>query len=115
MSDDSPASSSAAHSGVSHPTTHFTFDGRGVTARAGQSIAAAVLAAGETTLRWTSSTDSPRGLFCGMGICFDCLVTVDGRRNVQACRTPVAEGLVVTRQRGPGDPPLLPAAGADMP
>ena len=44
-------------------------------------------------LRVTPKTGEPRGLFCGMGVCYDCLVTVDGRRSVRACLEPVCDGM----------------------
>lgn len=78
-------------------------DGQQLTAYEGESIAAALLAAGRRLTRWTARTGEPRGYFCGMGVCQDCLVTVDGRPNVRACVTPVEEGLRVEMQRGLGD------------
>ncbi len=83
-------------------TIRFQFDGRPVTAQPGQSVAAALWACDETVLRTTSVDGASRGLFCGMGVCFDCLVTIDGRANRQACLVPATEGLVVTRQHGNG-------------
>jgi predicted molibdopterin-dependent oxidoreductase YjgC len=77
----------------------LTVDGESVQAYEGETVAGALLADGRRTLRRTRKTGEPRGLFCGMGVCFDCLVTVDGRADVRACITPVAEGMVVeTRQ-----------------
>jgi len=70
-------------------------DGRPIEAREGVSIAAALLAAGIHTLHLSRKTKAPRGIFCGMGVCFDCLVTVNGVYNVRACLTPVAEGMHV--------------------
>jgi predicted molibdopterin-dependent oxidoreductase YjgC len=69
-------------------------DGESVTAFAGETVATVLLALGRRTFRHTGQ-NAPRGLFCGMGVCFDCLVTVDGVENVRACLTPVAEGMVV--------------------
>ena len=73
----------------------FLVNGCLVQAYAGESIAAALLANGWRVFRNAGSSNSPRGLFCGMGICFDCLVTVDGVPNVRACMTMVREGCVV--------------------
>lgn len=81
----------------------FTLDGRTMTAFEGETISAALMAAGERTLRTTSRTGEPRGLFCSMGVCFDCLVQVDGRPNVRACQTPVQNGMRVSRQCGSGE------------
>lgn len=76
----------------------FSFNGQPITARPGQSIAAALLAAGQATLRETSRQAAPRGLFCGMGVCFDCLVTIDGRGNQQSCLIKATDGLQVTTE-----------------
>ncbi|MEM1202996.1 MAG: (2Fe-2S)-binding protein [Acidobacteriota bacterium] len=84
------------------PALRFTFDGEAFEAFAGETVAAALLAEGRRTLRRTSRRRSPRGLFCGMGVCFDCLVQVDGRPNVQACLVPVREGMRVETQVGDG-------------
>ena len=68
-------------------------DGSPVVARAGDSVAAALLAAGVRAFRATAVSGGLRGPFCMMGACFDCVVTIDGRRNVQACLVRVAEGM----------------------
>jgi predicted molibdopterin-dependent oxidoreductase YjgC len=84
------------------PGLSISCDGTPLAARAGQTVAAALLAAGRRTFRYTGRHGRPRGLFCGMGVCFDCLVRIDGRPNVRACQTPVAEGMRVETQRGAG-------------
>ena len=84
------------------PETAFTFDGEPVRALPGQSVGAALLAAGRRSWRTTRSGGRPRGLFCGIGVCFDCLVTVDGRPGERACVTPAVAGAVVTTQEGVG-------------
>ena len=76
----------------------FTFDNRLVQAFPGETIAAALLAAGIRTLRKTEKQGHPRGLFCGMGVCFDCLVVVDGKPHLRACLTRVAQGMCVETQ-----------------
>lgn len=68
-------------------------DGHPVTAYQGETVAAVLLAEGIRAFRQTHQAGEPRGLFCGMGICYECLVTVDGRPNIRACLTPVAEGM----------------------
>ncbi len=73
----------------------LTIDGRSVTAAATDSVAAALLAAGTTTLRRTPVSGAPRGLYCGMGVCFECLVTIDGAPNQQACLTTVRDGMTI--------------------
>ena len=78
----------------------MTVDGVDVSAFAGETVAAVLLASGTRVLRRTARAGLGRGLFCGMGVCFECLVTVDGRPNVRACVTPVLEGMsVVTAAR----------------
>lgn len=77
-------------------------DGQDLLAHEGESIAAALFASGRRATRWTARTGEPRGYFCGMGVCQDCLVTVDGLPNVRACMTPVREGLRIETQRGLG-------------
>ena len=83
---------------VVRPVT-ITFDGQPIEALPGETIAAALSAAGILALRRTDS-GAPRGLWCGMGACFDCLVELDGRANVQACMVTVRPGLSAKRQIG---------------
>ena len=80
----------------------FTLDGAEIEARAGQTIAGAMLAQERSSWRGARRDDAPRGVFCGIGVCFDCLVTVDGVRDVRACQRRVADGAVVDSQRGGG-------------
>ncbi len=75
-------------------------DGQPVVAYEGETIAVALLAAGKQVLRWTHKRGEPRGIFCGMGICFDCVMTVDGMPNVRTCVTPAQPGMRVVTQRG---------------
>lgn len=70
----------------------FTFDGRPMTAEAGQTVGAALLAAGVRSWRRTRSGGRPRGLFCGIGACFDCLVDVNNDRALRACLVTVRAG-----------------------
>jgi len=84
---------------VSAPVT-FTFDGVKVTAQAGETVAAALFAAGITTVRKTPTLGTPRGPFCMMGACYDCLINIDGT-TVQACMTPVCEGLIIKQVARP--------------
>src|SRR5689334_18870920 len=85
---------------------NFRFDGMTIEALEGETIAAALSAVGIVAYRRTAS-GAPRGLHCGMGACFDCVVTVDGRVGQRACMTKVADGMVVT---GAASPPLAPLA-----
>ena len=76
----------------------ISVDGAPVEARRGQSIAGALLAGGSTAWRGAARDGRPRGLFCGIGVCFECLVTVDGAPDVRACQRRVAEGQRVATQ-----------------
>ncbi|POX35872.1 proline dehydrogenase [Streptomyces sp. Ru73] len=75
----------------------ITVDGEPVDGVAGQSIAGVLLAAGRTSWR-TARSGAPRGVFCGIGVCFDCVLTVNGVPDVRACRRRAADGDVVTTQ-----------------
>ncbi|MFF0261589.1 (2Fe-2S)-binding protein [Streptomyces microflavus] len=80
----------------------FAFDGRAVAARQGQSIAGALWDHGIVAWRTTRVGGRPRGAFCGMGVCFDCLVVVNGTPGQRACLVRVSEGDTVTSQEGHG-------------
>lgn len=80
----------------------FTFDGSPVPFRDGQTLGAALVAHGVTSWRVTRVGGRPRGLFCGIGICFDCLVTVDDVPNQRACLVRARDDMVVTTQEGTG-------------
>lgn len=80
----------------------FRFDGETVEAAAGETISVALYAHGCKVLRTTSRRAEPRGLFCNMGVCFECLVEVDGLSNVRACQTVVRPGMQVRTQHGTG-------------
>ena len=82
------------------PTVDLSIDGEPVQARAGDTVAAALLLAGVSHLRTTPVSGAPRAPFCMMGVCFDCLVKIDGVGNQQACMVPVAQGMRVERQQG---------------
>jgi predicted molibdopterin-dependent oxidoreductase YjgC len=78
----------------------IVLDGEPVEAYEGETVAAVLLARGEIATR-TTARGEPRGIFCGMGVCFDCLMIVDGVPNTRACMTWVSEGLDARRQEGP--------------
>lgn len=80
----------------------FTFDGEPLEAAPGETISVALYAAGRQVLRTTARLGEPRGIFCNMGVCFDCLVEVDGQPNLRACQTPVRAGMQVRTQHGHG-------------
>ncbi|NJC24096.1 putative molibdopterin-dependent oxidoreductase YjgC [Arthrobacter pigmenti] len=73
----------------------LTFDGRTVSIEPGQTVGAALAAAGVTSWRTTRKQGKPRGLFCGIGVCFDCLLTVDGEANQRACLVPARDGMTL--------------------
>lgn len=83
-------------------TYSFAFDGRTVPATPGQTVAAALWAAGIRSWRTTRTDGAPRGLFCGIGTCFDCLITVDGTPNQRACLIPARPDMTVSTQLGTG-------------
>jgi predicted molibdopterin-dependent oxidoreductase YjgC len=75
-------------------------DGVSVAARAGDTVAAALLAGGIWAFRTAGVSGTARGPYCMMGVCFDCLVAIDGVGSRQACLVPVREGMRVETQRG---------------
>ena len=88
----------ADHAGA--PIT-LSFDGRPLTALTGDSVAAALTRAGIRSWRTTRHTGRPRGLFCGIGVCYDCLLTIDGSANQRACLVPAVDGMEL--RSGGGD------------
>ena len=78
----------------------ITFDGTPVEAREGDTVAAALLAANVASCRTTPVSGAPRAPYCMMGVCFDCLVVIDGVGNKQSCLVPAREGMAVESQRG---------------
>jgi D-hydroxyproline dehydrogenase subunit gamma len=78
----------------------LTIDGKSVRADGGDTVAAAMLSAGFDHCRTTPVTGAPRAPYCLMGVCFDCLVTIDGVGSRQACLVPVSEGMKVETQQG---------------
>ena len=87
---------------VPEPAVGFTFDGEPMSALPGQTVGAALLAAGIRSWRTTRNESRPRGLFGGSGVCFDCLVTVNGDPGIRACLVQVEDGDDVRTQRGGG-------------
>lgn len=81
-------------------TVHMTVDGAVLQCREGDSVAGVLFAAGLLACRDTAVSGAARGPFCMMGICYDCLVNIDGRPNQQACMTRVRDGMAVHRQLG---------------
>src|SRR5262249_16814398 len=77
-----------------------TIDGRRARVRAGDTVAAALLCAGVLASRVADVSGTPRAPYCMMGVCFECLVTVDGVGNRQGCLVPVAPGMRIATQHG---------------
>lgn len=77
-------------------------DGKTVRAKKGEMIAAALNAAGIRINRYTIKNKTPRGIFCGIGQCTDCVMIVNDVPNVRTCITPVEDGMVVKTQYGVG-------------
>lgn len=79
----------------------LTVDGTAIEAVTGDSVAAALLAAGQLDFRSTAVSGSARGPFCMIGNCHDCLLEIDGKANRQACLVMAEDGMQVRRQDGP--------------
>ncbi len=77
-------------------------DGKKIWAYKGEPIAAALAAAGIKMFRLTSRRNEPRGIFCAIGRCTDCVMTVNGEPNVRTCVTPVETGMQIETQKGLG-------------
>ena len=89
------AQSAAETPGGSTDELTLHFDGRPLKAVPGQSVGAALAGHGITAWRSTRKGERPRGLFCGIGVCFDCLVTVNGAANQRACLVEVSDGMQI--------------------
>jgi predicted molibdopterin-dependent oxidoreductase YjgC len=89
----------------------FIIDGQPASAQTGDTVAAALLAAGVEACRTTPLSGAPRGPYCMMGVCFECLVTIDGIGNRQGCLVLVEPGMQVETQRGARAVDLLAGAG----
>ena len=79
---------------------YLQLDGETITAFDGDNLAAALLRAGKFEFR-TAAKNDPRGPYCMMGVCFECLVEIDGRPNQQACQITVHDEMIVNRQNAP--------------
>jgi predicted molibdopterin-dependent oxidoreductase YjgC len=79
-------------------TFEMEVDGKRIKAKKGQTIAAALLGNGMRTFRQTRK-DAPRSLFCGIGICFECRMTVNGIPNTRTCITEASPGCKVQTQQ----------------
>jgi D-hydroxyproline dehydrogenase subunit gamma len=84
----------------SDSSVRINFEGHTMTVPSGITVAAALLLSGVRTFRTTPVSDTPRAAYCLMGVCFECLVEIDGKPSRQSCLTPVREGMVIRRQHG---------------
>ncbi|AWV05620.1 (2Fe-2S)-binding protein (plasmid) [Burkholderia sp. JP2-270] len=75
-------------------------DGKRVSAERGEPVAAVIVREAEPVTRTTPRSGSPRGPFCMMGVCFECLAVVDGIASTQTCLTVVRDGMRIERQHG---------------
>lgn len=83
-------------------TVTIYLDDQAIEAVEGEPIAAALMAAGKSVFRYTRKNNEPRGVFCAIGQCTDCMMTVNGIPNVRTCVTPVKDGMKVQTQQGIG-------------
>jgi len=85
---------------VDEASVSLSIDGKPIKARPGDSVAAALLAAGFQHCRTSAVSGALRAPYCMMGVCFDCLVNIDGVGNRQSCLVTVREGMRIELQRG---------------
>lgn len=85
---------------LEHKKITFTFDGKSLEGYEGEPIAVALKAAGVMVHRYTKKLHEPRGIYCAIGRCTDCVMIVDGKPNVRTCITPLVEGMTVQTQYG---------------
>lgn len=81
----------------------FTFDGKEMEGYEGEPIAVALKAAGVMVHRYTQKEHKPRGIFCAIGRCTDCVMIVNGEPNIRTCITPLVAGMDVRTQYGVSD------------
>ena len=75
-------------------------DGEKITAYKGETVAAALVAAGKMTTNQTPKRSEPRGMCCGIGLCYSCIMVIDGIPNTRACQTMARPGTRVQTQKG---------------
>jgi len=85
---------------VVQETVQITFEGKSLRVRKGKTVMASVMTADLEHTRTTAISHSKRSGYCQMGVCFDCLMEIDGIPNQQACMIEVRDGMVVNRQQG---------------
>ena len=85
------------------PLITVFFEGQALKVKQSENVAAALLSNNQLIFRTTPVTGASRGPYCMMGVCFDCLVEINGNANRQACMTQVEDGMRINRQNGAGD------------
>ena len=81
------------------PSVKIEFDGKVIKAVEGDTVASAIMAAGISDLREAPVSGAPRGPYCMMGVCFECLVEIDGIGHQQACLLSVKNGMIIKREK----------------
>ncbi|MEL0106161.1 MAG: (2Fe-2S)-binding protein [Rhodospirillaceae bacterium] len=84
-------------------TVTITFEGEQLVVPAGETVAGAISIADNGHTRTTPVTGAPRRAYCLMGVCFECLMVIDGRSDQQACMVTVRDGMDIKRQHGAGE------------
>ncbi|OZI32091.1 NAD(FAD)-dependent dehydrogenase [Bordetella genomosp. 10] len=97
---EAPVSLFSAAAGPGAKKTRIYFEDRPLDVPEGISVASALLISGVRAFRSTPVSGAPRAPYCMMGVCFECLVEIDGRPGRQSCLTPVRDGMVIKRQEG---------------
>ena len=83
----------------SHETVSIIFEGKNLEVEIGQTVASALLAVGNMVFRSSVVSGQPRGPYCMMGVCFECLLEIDGIPNQRACMIPVREAMKIKKQQ----------------
>jgi hypothetical protein len=81
---------------------YFQYEGQTIEGYLGETIATALIAHGVKVFRYTRKMNLPRGIFCAIGRCTDCVMTVDSIPNIKTCVTPIRNGMIVEQQKGLG-------------
>ena len=84
-------------------TVEIIFEGKPLKVAAGQTVAAALMGEGEMIFRASPVSNNPRGAFCMMGICYECLLEINDLPGQQGCMIPVRDGMKIKRQKSLGE------------
>ncbi len=83
----------------SNETVSIIFEGKNLDVEIGQTVASALLVSGNMVFRSSVVSGQPRGPYCMMGVCFECLLEIDGIPNQRACMIPVREAMKIKKQQ----------------